>query len=223
MGNRRELGDIVKGLLEEKYKVVPEDIGTDARLSKSGMVFDTRSYTVEGVGHLCILNMKAMLGLMKMETVVLSAFEKDVPLVNFDWVSAFGKETQLNEFYDTQISPYPQEKLDEFMKIKDGDRDIADYVSAVAWYDGILYPCSYRKTGKKMTQRFSSATKKYAGTLMDQLNSAAACDPEAKKEKVREFAETLVEKGGPAVNQVTKLFGKETAERLVLGHMYGVR
>ena len=223
MGNRRELGDIVKSLLEKSYTVVPEDIGTDARLSKSGMVFDTRSYTVEGVGHLCILNMKAMLGLMKMETVVLSAFEKDVPLVNFDWVSAFGKETQLNEFYDTQISPYPQEKLDEFMKIKDGDRDIADYVSAAAWYDGILYSCSYRKTGKKMTQRFSSATEKYAGTLMDQLNSAAACDPEAKKEKVREFAETLVEKGGPAVNQVTKLFGKETAERLILGHMYGVR
>ena len=223
MGNRRELGDIVKSLLEKSYTVVPEDIGTDARLSKSGMVFDTRSYTVEGVGHLCILNMKAMLGLMKMETVVLSAFEKDVPLVNFDWVSAFGKETQLNEFYDTQISPYPQKKLDEFMKIKDGDRDIADYVSAAAWYDGILYPCSYRKTGKGLTKRFSSAAERYTEVFADQLNSAAACDPEAKKEKVREFAETLVEKGGPAVNQVTKLFGKETAERLVLGHMYGVR
>ena len=74
-----------------------------------------------------------------------------------------------------------------------------------------------------MTQRFSSAAEKYAGTFMEQLESAAACDPGAKKEKVREFAEMLVEKGGPAVNQVTKLFGKETAERLILGHMYGVR
>lgn len=27
MGNRRELGDIVKGLLEKKYKVVPEISG----------------------------------------------------------------------------------------------------------------------------------------------------------------------------------------------------
>ena len=37
-----------------------------------------------------------------------------------------------------------------------------------------------------------------------------------------EYARTLLEKGGPAVNQFKKLFGEETARRLILGHMYGV-
>ncbi len=55
------------------------------------------------------------------------------------------------------------------------------------------------------------------------IAEAPACSEKEKGEKVRAFAETLVEKGGPAVDTVTKLFGAETARRLILGHMYGVR
>lgn len=223
MGNRRTLGDIIREKLEKDFTVRPEDVGTDKRLSKNGMTFDTQSYEVEGLGHLCVLSMKAMLGLMKMETVVLSTFEKDVPLINLDWVSAFGKETQLCELYDTQILPYPQDKLAEFEQIREIDSDIEDYVSGPAWYDDILYPCSYRKTGKKISQRLSSAAEKYMDTLVAQLRTAENCDHDIKKAKISGFANTLVRKGGPAVNQFTKLFGKETAERLILGHMYGVR
>lgn len=222
MGKRKGLGDIITEELKKGYTLIPDDIGSDARLSKSGMVFDTRSYTVEGLGHLCVLNMKAMLGLMKMETVVLSVFDRDVPLINLDWISAFGKETQLNELYDAQIAPYPQNRLDEFSRIKNADSDLTDYVSAPSWYDGIKYECSYHKTGKKISQRLSSAAAEYIAVFADQLKDADICDPEIKKKKIRDFACTLVEKGGPAVNQFTKLFGNETAERLILKHMYGV-
>ena len=223
MGDRRKLGDIIRQQLEKEYTLTPEDIGGDAHLSRKGMTFETQSYTVEGLGHLCVLNMKAMLGLMKMETVVLSVFDRDVPLVNLDWISAFGKETQLNELYDTQIAPYPQEKLDEFSRIKEADSELTDYVSAPSWYDGIKYDCSYHKTGKKISQRLSSAAAEYIAAFADQLKDADICDPEIKKEKIRDFACTLVQKGGPAVNQFTGLFGKETAERLILKHMYGVK
>ena len=41
--------------------------------------------------------------------------------------------------------------------------------------------------------------------------------------KVQAFAERLFAEGGPAVDQVTKLFGEQTAKRLILQHMYGVR
>ena len=222
MGKRRELGAMLKALLEQYYTVTPVDIGEDSRLSKSGMTFTTESYDVEGAGHLCILNMNAMLGLMKMETVVLSLFEKDMPLFNLDWVGAFGNETQIAELYDVQLDPYPQELLDEFTKIKEADSDIADYPSSPAWYDGILYPCTYHKKGKKITERLSAAASGYAETFCRQLAAAPACDAEAKKARVREFAETLFSNGGPAVDQVKKLFGDETARRLIVTHMYGV-
>ena len=223
MENRKELGKTFIEELEKNYTVRRNDIGSDARLSKSGMTFNTESYTVEGLGHLCVLNMKAMLGLMKMETVVLSSFEKDVPLINLDWVGAFGKETQISELYDTQLTPYPQEKLDELQKISDADSDIEDYSSGPAWYDEILYPCSYHKTGKGISGRLSASAERFIKVFADQLQSAESCDAEAKKARISDFANTLVEKGGPAVNQFTKLFGRDTAERLILGHMYGVK
>ena len=91
MSKHADLGTMILGALEGRYPLEKQDIGADARLSKSGMVFETESYAVKGLGHLCVLRMKAFLGLMKMETVVLAVKEKDLPLFNLDWVSAAGK------------------------------------------------------------------------------------------------------------------------------------
>ena len=57
-----------------------------------------------------------------------------------------------------------------------------------------------------------------AADVLDRIEQAGA----AKKEKVAAFAETLFSQGGPAVDTIVKLFGRETAERLILHHMYGV-
>ena len=68
----------------------------------------------------------------------------------------------------------------------------------------------------------AAAARAYTGTFLRQLDGTPACDSAAKAEKVKAFAERLFAEGGPAVDQVTKLFGKETANRLILRWMYGV-
>ncbi len=107
MSKHADLGTAILDALKGRYTLEKLDIGTDARLSKSGMVFETESYAVKDLGHLCVLRMKAFLGLMKMETVVLAVKEKDLPLFNLDWVSAAGKETLIAELYDTQLQHLP--------------------------------------------------------------------------------------------------------------------
>ena len=222
MKKTQGLCDMVAAQLRQKVTLEPEDIGADARLSKNGMVFDTESYRVSGLGHLCLMRMNAMLGLMKMETAVLAVTEKDVPLLNLDWVRAFGKETQIAELYDTQISPCSDEALAEFDAIRRRDDDLAGVEASPHWYDAILYPCSYHKAGKGQGERMAAAARAYTETFLRQLDGAPACDSAAKAEKVKAFAERLFAEGGPAVDQVTKLFGKETANRLILRWMYGV-
>lgn len=205
------------------YPVIKEDIGQDARLSKSGMTFETERYEIRGLGHLCVMRMKAMLGLMKMETAVLSVYGKDVPLFNLDYVRAMGKETQMAELYDVQLAQAPDALLARLQARKDRDADLPDRARSPHWYDDILYPCSYDKSGKRIGDRLSSAAKDYIAVFSEYLASAPDCDAAKKKEKIRGFAETLYAKGGPAVDQVKKLFGDETAKRLILSHMYGVR
>lgn len=214
---------MVRRNLLPEYRLIPLDMGGDARLSAKGFTFLTKTYEVEGLGHLCVMSMKAMAGLMKMETVVLSCFEKDMPLLNFDWVSVLGKETQIVELYDTQLSPLPQEMLDDFEAVKRRDADIPDYVSKGEHaYDALKYAESYQKTSAKAGGRLSEAAEDYMRLFMCGLRDAAHCDPARKREKVSAFADSLLSGGGTAVDQMTKLFGRETAERVVRRHMYGV-
>ena len=153
---------------------------------------------------------------------MLAVSGKDVPLFNLDWVRAMGKETQIVELYDTQLEPWPEEKQDEFAALRERDAELPDMNSSGHWYDAILYPCSYHKAGKGMTESLDAAARDYTETFLRQLAEAPACDAAAKREKTRAFAERLFAEGGPAVDQVTKLFGAETAKRLILKHMYGV-
>ena len=224
MSKHRDLGELARSVLEGQFALEREDLGEDSHLEKKGMAFDTEAYALPGLGHLCILRMKAFLGIMKMETVVLAVTGRDVPLLNLDWVSAAGKETQIAELYDTQLQPLAAERLAVYQALKDRDGDLPDPPPpAPHWYDAILYPCSYHKAGRKLSERFNCAAESYLSAFVSQLAEAPACDAAEKGAKVRVFAETLLEKGGPAVDTVTKLFGPETAKRLILGHMYGVR
>lgn len=223
MGKTQGLGDMVYALLAQRYTLKKKDLGADARLAKSGMAFETEAWEVPALGHLCIMRMNAMLGLMKMETAVLAVDGKDLPLLNLDWVKAMGKETQIAELYDTQLAPYPEEKLAAFDAIRARDDDLPGPETKPHWYDAILYPCSYHKAGRKISDRLSAAAKDYFETFLRQLDEAPVCDPAEKGAKVKAFAERLFAEGGPAVDQVTKLFGPETAKRLILRHMYGVK
>ena len=96
MQNSRKGRDLLRQL-SQYYRIHQVDIGEDAHLSKSGFLFDTHTYEIREVGHLCIMNMKAMFGLMRMETVILASTKKDMPLMNMDWVKVPGKQTLLGE------------------------------------------------------------------------------------------------------------------------------
>ncbi|MBR5338147.1 MAG: hypothetical protein IK152_09205 [Lachnospiraceae bacterium] len=217
------LGERVVDRLSSSFTVKKNDIGRCAKLSKGGKTFYTESYRVEGAGHLCVMKMSAMLGLMKMETVVLAPIERDLPLFNMDWVGVLGNETFIVELYDDQLSPCPQEIMDRLNEIKEKDEDLADYSSKEAhWFDDILYPASYHKTGKRLSYRFSDTAERYYNEFISRLEAAPVCDMTAKEEKVRSFAETLYKEGGPAVDQVKKLFGEKIAGELIVEHMYGI-
>ena len=217
------LRDFALYTLGQHFELVQKDLGPDAHLSKKGITFVTESWAIDGVGHLCIMRMKAFLGLMRMETAVVAPTGIDMPLINLDWVKAFGAETQFVELYDTQLQPWPEDCSSVFDGLLKRDADLPDASSENEhWYDAILYPCSYHKKGKGISERLSAAAHDYLVAYVDQMASAQPCDVQQKSEKVRTFAERLFAEGGPAVDQVTNLFGESVARRIVVQHMYGV-
>lgn len=228
MSKHTDLGQYATAALGQYFELIPGNIGADAHLSKRGMTFDTKSCEIKGVGHLCVMRMNAFMGLMKMETIVIAPTKVDMPLFNVDWVSAFGTETLIAELYDTQVEPWPGEAQKKFEEIQEEYLDVEDNESGEHWYDSVLYPVSIHKKGKGLTDRFNDAAKDYidlfAAELAELSEPAAAgkCPADLKRARVGDFARTLVENDGPAVNMMAKLFGEETMRRIVLKHMYGV-
>lgn len=228
MSKHIDLGQYATAALGQYFELIPGNIGADAHLSKRGMTFDTKSCEIKGVGHLCVMRMNAFMGLMKMETIVIAPTKVDMPLFNVDWVSAFGTETLIAELYDTQVESWPGEAQKKFEEIQEEYLDVEDNESGEHWYDSVLYPVSIHKKGKGLTDRFNDAAKDYidlfAAELAELSEPAAAgkCPADLKRARVGDFARTLVENDGPAVNMMAKLFGEETMRRIVLKHMYGV-
>ena len=228
MSKHIDLGQYATAALGQYFELIPGNIGADAHLSKRGMTFDTKSCEIKGVGHLCVMRMNAFMGLMKMETIVIAPTKVDMPLFNVDWVSAFGTETLIAELYDTQVEPWSGEAQKKFEEIQEEYLDVEDNESGEHWYDSVLYPVSIHKKGKGLTDRFNDAAKDYidlfAAELAELSEPAAAgkCPADLKRARVGDFARTLVENDGPAVNMMAKLFGEETMRRIVLKHMYGV-
>lgn len=227
MSKHIDLGQYATAALGQYFELIPGNIGADAHLSKRGMTFDTKSCEIKGVGHLCVMRMNAFMGLMKMETIVIAPTKVDMPLFNVDWVSAFGTETLITELYDTQVEPWPGEAQKKFEEIQEEYLDVEDNESGEHWYDSVLYPVSIHKKGKGLTDRFNDAAKDYIDLFAAELAelsepAAGKCPADLKRARVGDFARTLVENDGPAVNMMAKLFGEETMRRIVLKHMYGV-
>ena len=168
------------------------------------------------------MNMKAIFGLMRMETVIFASTKVDLPLMNLDWVKLPGKQTLIGELYDTQLEPWPEESQAAFSQLSDRDHDLPDYRSGSEhWYDSLLYSCSYHKSGRGIASRLEASSDEFSSLFVNQLREAPICDEEEKKAKIEAFAQKLAANGGSAVNMFTKLFGQETADRMVVHHMYG--
>lgn len=217
------INEILLKRISEEFKLTKVDIGEDSYLKKKGMKFQIEVYKVEDIGQLFLMKMSGMFGLMKMETMTFTINQKDVPLIDADYIKAFGKETFIVELYNFMINPYKEQYLEEYRKIKELDNDLLEYEAEPGWYEAYRYPETYKKTGKKLTNRYINTANKYIDTFIKQIKELELCDKDLKQKRIEDFANELFSKGGPAVNTFKKLFGVDTAKRVVLNYMYNVK
>ncbi len=137
--------NMIMAELKRSFELTQNDIGPDAVLEKNGMHFEVASYEAKGLGHLCTIRMKAMGGMMKMETAVLAPEEVDMPLINFDRVAVPLNTTQMIELYDNQLQPLDEAACAAYERIRNCDSSFKNYESGPHWYDTVIYPFSYAK------------------------------------------------------------------------------
>ena len=203
--------------LEKEYTLLPRDLGQYAKVKKNGMNFDIRAYEIPGIGKMSAISMKAMLGLMKMETVVITPLEKDAPLFSFDDILAMGNDTLLLELYDTQLA---QISVDALTAVKEKYASLPDNDLGRHWYDHLKMVPSLSKKGRKKDVDYEPLFAEFLEAYIGLLKTAPDCGREAKQAKVREYAQGLLDNGGPSTDQFKKMIGEEATRELFLKYVF---
>ena len=193
-------------VLKEKFplkEITPEKYRTMGSLM---MRFHLEQYAVEGLGNLCVLKTRAMLGLMNLLTVVVTPSSgKNVPFLLIDTMDMGKKHLCYVEYYDCTAGRADKDKL---LAASAPYGDVANYAEKPAWYVQERMAGSLIKTGEKarLEQMALDALKAYA-----QQAAAAPVKPE-NLEGLKAFQQRMVREGNPSTAVLTKTLGKEGTE-----------
>ena len=193
-------------ILKERFKlskITPEKYRT---MGSPMMRFHLKQYEVKGLGNLCVMRTKAMLGLMNLVTVVVTPNTgKNVPFLLIDTMDMGKKHLCYVEYYDCTA-----DGADNDMLLAAGApyEDAADYAEKPAWYVSERMKGSLIKTGDRarLEQMATDALTAYR-------EQAAAAPVKAENlTKLKAFQQRMVKEGNPSTAALTKTLGKEGAE-----------
>ena len=186
----------------------------------NGMKYTTHSYYAKGIGHVSRMVVSGMLGLMKMETIVINPFEVDAPLFSYDRIEMLGKITLIEELYNTTIENNFDDK--GFIELLRNFTCLADRESEPQWYDDIRYSVSLSKAGKKADkEKIDELESKYLELYLETLRTSKACDKDAKMAKAKSYSDGLLDNGGPATDLFLKAYGKEKTTNFFRNVVFG--
>lgn len=186
--------------------------GEYEKMKVSGMLFRIRRFYAQGLGPVSVMAAGGFFGLMKMNTLIITPTQKDMPLFSYDRVQAMGNDTLIFELYDTLLG---NPDLSALAQVKQDAAYLPDYDLGEHWYDPIKLPESLAKKGrKKETQGFDATVLHYLAKFLDAAQKADVCQAAPKREKASVYVEGLLKNGGPSTDVFKKGIGDEKTAAL---------
>ena len=212
--------DKILRLIEKDHPLTPIDCGEFAKMKVSGMNFSISAYKAAGLGHVSVMTASGMLGLMKMDTVIVNPTELDLPLDSYDRILAMGNDTLIVELYDTLLGEFSEDKL---LERKEGFYYLPERDPGEHWYDSIKLESSISKKGKKkQTADLDELAIKHLVAYLESSNDPVT-DKAAKQDKARFYVNGLIEKGGPSTDVFKKSIGVEKTRTLFENILFGTK
>ena len=187
--------------------LIERDVGEYAHQKIKGMTFLIRCFQAEGFGSVSAMTASGFFGLMKMDTLIITPTEVDMPLFSYDRVHAMGNDTLIFELYDTLLGETDLSALDA---VKESASALPEHDLGTHWYDSIKLKQSLSKKGKKAhTAAFDAVAMSYLDAYLYAAKAAAPCEAAAKREKASVYVEGLLTHGGPSTDVFKKDIGNE--------------
>jgi hypothetical protein len=163
-----------------------------------------------------------MMGLMKMDTLIINPTEIDLPLYSYDRIFAMGNDTLIVELYDTTLIEFSEKEMLK-VKAKEEYTAIPERDPGEHWYDSIKLFSSISKKGKKkhlplMTSLTDQHFEAYISSKVSRVSEKAA-----KQDKTRIYVNGLIEKGGPSTDVFKSAIGEDKTRELFENILFGTK
>ena len=199
-------------IIGKSFPLTELPCGEYAAQKVSGMKFSIRRFQAEGLGPVSVMVASGFFGLMKMDTLIITPTQKDMPLFSYDRVLAMGNDTLIFELYDTLLESQDLSALDG---VKEKYAALPDHDLGSHWYDPIKLAVSLSKKGKKAeSAAFDACALEYLEAFLEAAKAAPACQAAPKREKASVYVEGLLKNGGPSTDVFKKGIGEEKTARL---------
>ena len=208
-------------VIAENYSLKELSCGEYDKMKVSGMTFRIRRFQAEGLGTISVMVATGFFGLMKMDTLIITPTETDMPLFSYDRVHAMGNDTLIFELYDTLLGDTDLSALEQ---VKQEAAYLPDHDLGKHWYDPIKLPVSLSKKGKKAhTPGFDATVIHYLAKYLETARAAGKCEAEPKLEKASVYVEGLLTNGGPSTDVFKKSIGAEKTAELFRKVLFGTQ
>ena len=209
-------------LIRKSFELKEQPAGEFSTLKIGPMKFSVEHWDGGILGNISYMAASGMMGLMKMETLIINPVKADLPLMSLDTVLAMGKLTVIAEIYDTTLGGFDQAAC---LTVKESLAFHPDRPVSSNWYDDIRLSCSWgKKTGKKALQALEKGLEDYVQAYLSVAKKTPELSAgllEQKRQKAYAYVNGLLEHGGPSTDVFVKHLGKEKTEKLFHEVLFG--
>lgn len=216
---------MIQKMIEEikaKYTCKTVDAGVFANVVIEGAKFKICAYDVQGIGRVATVEMKRLIGLWEMQSLIITPYQKDMPIYYYNRHREKGNYIYRVEVFNTQLNDI--DVLD-MSNVVEKYASLPDEVQNERWYDYLKLPVSaVKKVDKKSKEELSPMIWEHFDAYMKLLDKAAECKPSEKKKKVSVFTKALLENSGIAIVEIfIANYGEKVTEKLVNEVLFGLK
>ena len=217
--------DAVLEKLNENYTVTPVDVGDYKEMKVYGiMKFDVEQYHIEELGNLSVMRLN--MGLMQMSTIVITPFDKNLPLLSADYMYIAGNRKAYLEFYDLvkEKDDTYNTLMNNLQTVVDKYNHLEDFEAKAAWYEHLLTVDAYKSCTDKNDAEIEQMLVESLDAYIAHAKVLPLLTDEEKAEKLAitvEYTNGLVDKGGVSTDVFKKELGVEETKKFFAQVFFG--
>ena len=212
--------------LGKTFQIKKLDLRDNAKTKGNKVNFELERYKALGLGNIAYVRATGFFGLFRMETIVITPFERDVPMLIVDKAMIMGIDELVIELYDTVLDKRLLES--EYIKKMDSHRSAAsnlkDNQLAEKDYDVMKLSPSLSKIGIMKKAALDSLLRLYMNEYAQMASEAPEVEHIEEKAALQEaMMERFIEKGNPFVDVFKKTLDEDKVRLLFSRFIFGVR